>query len=818
MVLVGSLAATARSQDDAGGGEVQLSIVSFGVGGLSREGEWTGVQVQMQDLGTSGRDVVLRIEIKDEDGDLTQYDRVVTANPGALQSFWLYCWLPYRSIGAQYELKAFEAIDTGNDEVGQFGFRAGRLLGTIPIYNPQTQPPTLALTAVVGEHQLGLDQYGYTTSGRDWMLFGHELMRTSPGLGVDNLPDRWQGLVGFDSMVWSTATRAQFDPGRLTPEKARAIRTWVERGGHLVVVLQSSGDPWYLGNHPLRSILPEIKPPQRHEGVSLEPYRTLLTESDRVQLPDNAVVYSFEPLDGGAQRDATPVLNGPDGACVVIRRLVGSGMVTVVGLPLNHGELRRVGLPDPEAFWHRVLGLRGDILRPDQMSDQQKSDVGNRIGLSFDDGLSGSISKTGTAVQGVMFGIVVFVLYWLVAGPVGFAMLRAKKLKQHAWVAFVASIAAFTAIAWLGATALRPKSVNISHLTLLEQVHGQDTQRARTWFSAMLPTYGTAVVSMVDPELDRGFGGAESSDLIIPWANPDASGVLTTGFPDNSGYRVESKNPSAVRVPTRATIKSFYAEWSGAPGWSMPAPVGTPGDLEEPELSVSGLVVSGQVAHNLPGALTDVRVFVISREAPINRPGQNLGRRMIAQASVYAPDFGPDGWKPGTTVDMEDITRVGGAGRAALRGDYFSNAVRLGVDTSGLTGSKGSLVDRLIAGMFISQFEPPRFGAATSDPVGTRLARRRALHGWDMGRWFTQPTLIIVGVLQIDGADADPDAMPEPVWINSRRVPASGTTIVTWVYPFEASPPTYLGDIGSDPGEDTPQGAEPLDSAGEGGE
>lgn len=809
MLTLGFLALPLQAQidpDSVAQGEVQLSVNVFGVGGMAREGEWAGVQVQMLDMGSSGRDVLLRIAITDEDGDQTQYDRVVTANPGALQSFWLYVWVPYRSMGSEFELKAFEAIDTGDDEVGQFGFRAGRLLGQVPIYNPQIQAATVGLTAIVGTNQLSLDQYGYTVGGRLWMLFGHELMRTSAGLSVDSLPDRWHGLLAFDTIVWSTSTTASNDPGRLTPEKARAIRAWVERGGHLVIVLQSSGDPWYLGSHPLRSLLPEIKTPERQEAVSLEPYRTLLTESEDVALPKDAVVYTFEPADDASPQSAIPVLNNPDGQCVVVRKLLGSGMVTVVGLPLNHGQLRRVSLPDPESFWHRVLGMRGEVIRPDMLTEMQNSDVGNRMPVSFDHELSGAIAKTGTAVQGVLFGIVVFVLYWLVAGPLGYALLRARKKKQHAWMAFVASTGAFTALAWIGATALRPKRVNISHLTLLEQVHGQDTQRARSWMSIMLPSYGDAVISATDPQEAQGFGAQESTNLIVPWWNLDSSAVLSKGFPDNSGYRVEARSPSAVRVPTRATVKSFYSETAGPTGWAMPDLLGEPGALKEPKLSVEGLVVSGKIAHDLPGALTDVRVIVVSREVPIVRPGQSLGRRMIAQATVYAPDFGEGGWAPGQTLDMEQITRVGGSDRRALRTDYFTTAVRYGVDQSTIERSRGSLIDRLIAGRFISQLEPPRFDTTQTDPVGNRAAQRRALHGWDLGRWFTQPSLIIMGVVDVEAQDQNPGAMPAPVWVNGRIPPASGKTIVTWVYPFDPAPPTFLGvSTGDD---------EPVDPAG----
>ncbi len=811
LVVALLLQAPALAQEDTRsqgqGNEVELSVVSFGIGGLAREGDWTGVQVQMQDLGSSSRDIVLRLEIPDEDGDQTQYDRVVTANPGVVQSFWIYCWLPYQSTGSEYVLKAFEAIDDGGSgNLGEIGFRAGRLLGSYPIYNPQIQSARVGLIGVLGSNQLGLDQYGFTVNNNPWMLFSHELQRTSSGLSIDNLPDRWQGLLSLDTLVWSTSTTAAYDPGRLTPEKARAIREWVQRGGHLVIVLQSSGDPWYLGSHPLRSLLPVIKAPRRNEGVSLEPYRALLTESESVELPTNAVVYSFEPTEDGSKSDAMPVLVGPDDETVVIRRVLGSGMVTVVGLPLNHGQLRRVGLPEPEPFWHRVLGLRGNVLRPDQITDQQKADAASRALLLFDDGVSDSISKTGTAVQGVFFGIVVFFLYWMFAGPLGYAMLKRKKMNQHAWMAFVACIFGFAAIAWIGATALRPKRATISHLSLVEQVHGQDTQRVRTWFSAMLPTYGQATVSVQDPGQSTGFAAQESTDLLIPWGSPDITGVLGGSFPDNSGYRVQSRSPAALTVPTRATVKSFYSEWSGDANWTMPYVVGELGSVGEAQLSLDGSVVSGQIAHNLPGVLRDVKVFVIYRETPINRVGQNLDRRMIAQTAVYAPNFGTDGWAPGQSIELSDITSLAAADRQARQSNYFETAVRFGVDRSGILGSRGTLTDRLVAGMFISQLEPPRFGASSSDPVGERLAGRRLLHGWDLGRWFTQPALIVTGVLEIDPDNADPDAMPSPVWIDGRRVPSSGTTVVTWVYPFDPAPPVFLSfdrpDDGNQPATD----------------
>ncbi len=803
MLLFGFCLSPALAQDETlPQGRIQLSVVSFGVGGLARAGDWAGIQIQVLDQGSSGGDVILRLAFRDEDGDETQYDRVITTNPGSLQSFWLYAWIPYRGADLEYELRAYEAIDTGNTQVGQLGFRAGKLLGTQPIYNPQIQPPTVVLAGVVGNNQLGMDQYGFVVNNRLARPYSHELIRTSPGLGVDNLPDRWQGLVSMDTLVWSNTETAASSPGRLSPEKARAIRTWVERGGHLVLVLPSSGDPWYSGAHPLRSILPEIATPTRREGVDLESYRSLLTESKTIALPDNAVVYAFEPLDSSASvepdTDAIPVLNAPNGDCVVIRRLIGSGMVTVVGLPLNHGQLRRVGLPEGEAFWHRVLGQRGDIVRPAMMSDNDKNAINNRSLVVFDQGVSGEISKTGQAVQGIFFGIVVFALYWLIAGPVGYGLLKAKKLKQHAWVAFIATTGVFTALAWLGATTMRPKTTDITHLSFLEQVHGQATQRSRSWMSVMLPSYGTAVLSLDDPESISGFGAQESSNLLSPWSSPDTLNALTKGFPDNSGYRVESKNPNAIRVPTRATVKVFMSQWAGDARWSMPTPVGTPGDLNAPRLTIDGTVVSGQLVHNLPGPLKDVTVFVLAGEVPVLTPGGNIGRRSLTRTAVLSPNFGTAGWGPQEAIDLESITKISAETRNTRNMNYFESAIRYGVPQSGLGSSSGSVNDRLIASRFLSQLEPPRFNNSANDTVGDRLAQKKMLHGWDLGKWFTEPTLIIMGVVDIPKGDASTDGMPSPMWVNDRPVPASGKTIVTWIYPFEGLPPEFLGDTISD--------------------
>ena len=777
--------------DTQGTGEVQLSILNLGVGGMIRSGDWAGIQVQMLDQGSSPREVILRVTIRDTDGDDAQYDRVVSANPGLPQSFWLYCWVPFQFGQASFEIHAFEAVESGSAESGQLGYRAGRLLGVDSRYNPMMQEPWIGLAGMVGTRQLGIDQYGTTIDSATWQLLGHELLRVAPGLTTTSLPDRWQGLVPFDALIWGSSTLRDHDPSTLSPERARAIRYWVQQGGHLVVVMPPSDDPWFSGGHPLRDLLPEIERPTRHDGVDYESIRQLITESKDMPLPKNGTFTTFAPADDAQPNTAIPVIKTRDGEVIAIRRIVGSGMVTVIGIDFGNGELRRLGLPDPEAFWHRILGMRGDIQRPNEMSEQLLSDVRSRNVLEFDSNISGEIAKTGRAIQGVFFGLIVFLLYWIVAGPGGFAVLKKYKKSQHAWVGFVVMISLFTAMSWIGASLLRPKQVNSTHLTLFEQVYGQPTSRARSWMSVMLPSYGQSEVSLRD-RADTAPTSNRMANLLTPWQPSTSSASIVSGFPDNTGYRIESRSPESIRVPTRATVKDFRADWGGVSDWSMPHPVIDTAAFQESTLELVGSEVHGEIEHALPGELTDLIFVIVSQQTPIRSVGQGLGNSMIARVTTWSPMVPGGGWGPGEVLNLLDYTRITEANRNTGKADFFTTAIQSGVDSLSIQGPKGNLMDRLIAARMISQFQPPRFGVLT-DPVGNKLARRRQLHGWDLGKWFTEPCLIVMGVLEVDAKNASAKGSPVPLFVDGKPVPASGKTLVTWIYPFPADPPRYAG-------------------------
>lgn len=801
-----SLVTPAAAQLAQTGDEIQVSVANYGLGGAARAGDWAGIQVNIVDSAPAQRDIILRMVVKDPDGDRAQYDRVVTANPGLEQSFWLYARLPFGAADDPPSVLAFEAIES--DAPGT-PYRAGRLLGR---YDPQLgsglriEPANIAIIGLVGPYPAGLEQYTYATRSTVSALpFGHELTRLVTGLDMLRLPDRWQGLEAADILVWSESTTRQTEPSALTPEKARALRTWVERGGQLVIFLPPAGDPWFGAAHPLTDLLPEIDRPERRAGYNLDRIRPLLTEAADAPLPNNAVLHTFTPAPGADPLDARPVLTTPEGDAIVIERIVGAGTVTVVGLDLTSGPLRRYNLPDAESFWHRVLGRRGDIKRPDEITEQERSDTGSRTVIDFDHDISSQIDSTGRAVQGILFGLVVFITYWLIAGPLGYMILRKRGQHQHAWVAFVACTGLFTALAWAGATALRPKRVTMTHLTMVDIVQGQPTVRARTWASVMLPSYGQSTVSLAPTPEDANAQRQRSNDLLAPWEPPGNALGWNKGFPDNTGYTIDARQPDSLTVPTRATVKQFRADLAGESSWGFPELARTPGDLNDPEITIQGAVLSGTLVHNLPAPVRDIRVIIAQGQTPIRAPGIALGGQAIARTLVLRPSLPGNAWEPGQPLELGAITTPQ-AIQDSARFDFFRGAIRDGLNPAAINPNAGKpLPDRLVSARFISQFGPPDY-RDDRDTVGNRVGRRFSTHGWDLGRWLTSPCVIVIGFVEIERRDASPEGAPFPLYVDDRPAPASGLTMVTWIYPLPASPPAWPGqeDQPTDPNQDAP--------------
>ncbi|MCX5690248.1 MAG: hypothetical protein NTV94_10790, partial [Planctomycetota bacterium] len=754
---------------EGGTGEVQIELERFGTGNQARVGSWCGIRLKLTDSAPKQRELIVRLRSVDSDGDKPVSQVGLTSNPGLGQQIWLYTRLPHPLLAnpSMLSVGVYEALETNSvGEPGTPGYRAGVLLASLTL-TPKggaVIEPTVGLIGVIGARGLGLQQYADRAGiSNPWHKIANEVTEITTGITPEDVPDRWIGLSQFEAIVW-----ADGDPAKLRGDRARAMRDYIMQGGHLIIVLPPVGQTWTnQSSNELHDIMPAVTVTTQ-EKVEFEGYRPLLTSSNSTSFPKTSTVQNFQPIDGTLASEAASILDGPDGKSVAIRREVGAGAVTFVGLDLNQTALSQFKMIDAEVFWHRILGRRGNLLEPEADpstiggSKLNLSATANRRDVRFDAGISYFIGKSGSSATGVLAGFIVFALYWAIAGPVGFAILKRRGLSHHAWPLFIGCSIVFTGFAWGGAWILRPKQIEATHLTILDHVYGQPTQRARMWASVLLPTYGTASIGVGDPaDLREQSALRRSLNTIAPWESPSDTGIAFGGFPDARDYALDARTPDVIRVPTRQTVKQVEVQWAGGPRWEMPLPlaeegktgVGTLAINERAWLDQAMPLVSGSLVHKLPGPLTDITVIVVRRQSALPFPmrrSTTLPDRSplicVAEAYRFA-----DPWEPGTALSLDTVTRPR-SGPERLRtefGSYLDSLIPSSVltglvdkDETGFTNSAAALT---AIGLF--PLLPTPNHNSPSFTVSIPAPQRADTHCLDLGRWFTRPCVIIIGLV-----------------------------------------------------------------------
>lgn len=761
------------------GDSVSISAMPFGAGGVVRQGEWAGIRVILSDSGTRPRDTAVRFHMRDDDGDTLLAERRVVLNPGVSVGAWLYVRMPWRlSSQSFFTVTVNELTESGDDAPPTIG----RQLGATRVTPQQVVEPDVDLIGVIGRRPLGLPQYRNANpkNPANRLDISHEDIEIVRNLDPETMPDYWEGLAQFSTLVWEESAKPSDLRGELTPE---AIRDWVRRGGHLVVAVPPVGGEWFAGENPLSDILPRVRV-SRKEGVSLEAYRRLLMgpELDTIELPSDTTLHVFEIPDDASPDEAAGIIEGPHGV-VVARRIYGTGMVTLIGIDIGNRALERVSLPRADRFWNRILGKRYETptLEAVESIGDTKFSATHMPGSQHyaDQYINLEIAKSTAAGIGLLLALIVFIVYWVVAGPGGFGLLRMRGLERHSWVWFGASIGVFAAIAWMGANAIRDTKVSGKHLSFLDHVYGQPAQHAITWASVLLPSYGSETLLLNTPEM------AGTRQSVAVWSDSNGE-TAAMSFPDARRYVVDVRDPQTITVPSRATIKQFELDWSGPRRWGTPIP--EPG--WEPRLERVG--ASGKLRHDLPAPLEGVTILLCRGQL---EPDRLANEQAPLLSAIYSEDLA-DAWEPGVELDIQSVFANGE--RSADENLLRRLLPSARTDLARLTASPTSLqprdamldYERLA---LYSLLPPPRYGDITTfnrrPPV-----RRREAHNSDLGKWFTQPCLVIIG--HIDTTDS-----PTPLAIRRgdrwQPIPMEGRTVVRWIYLLEPRPVMFRYDPSS---------------------
>ena len=732
-----------------------------GVDGLSRAGEWTPLRVRLTNQTSDYREVVLRWPLPDADGDIARYERPVALSPLATMDVWTYGVLPGAAqSSATYPLRV---IDNPS----------GALLDATRVSPDAMAAPDQPVIGVLSGSKLGL-------SFVEQPAPRHEAVRLHTGLELRRLPDRWQGLGLFQALIWTTQGGLP-TAGGVSGDTLEALERWIERGGHFVLMWPATGREWF--DTPIGDLLPFSRdgilrvnggapawlgriPPQRSAEIPYHTFRIDPRRGGSVLLTDN-----------DDRRSSA-------GRPVVVTRRHGRGRITVIGIDWSQPALRAMGVPNGRTTpWHDVFGWNAPAMTDGYI--RSEIDSGSMVNPNnrppprdVSDVLARRTAGAMREAAGpVLLGaVVLFVLYWLIAGPILDSALGKRGLARHRWPVFTAVALAFTGICWGGAYLVRPATLRVSHFTVLDV----DVAKGRTWarsnVTAFVPRFGRAELAIA-PGREAGV----NDNLLNFAANPLAT--TSGGFPDTQTYTVNAARPASANVPVRSTTKSLTSRFAGpllAPSVVEAEPYGVEWSVPRGELTLSeSRWPQGELQHNLPAPLREVKV-------------------------IYCPGDGQtpwiwgitDAWHPGSVLRVEEPRRADRLVRKPPNGIYTASrtlnregylgkllATRiggmptLGVAPRAAAMSDGRVIEQVEMLSFFDLLPPPNF-RDTDDYRGVGVVRRPRGRSLDLSHLTATRCVIVMGHL--------PDSpLPLPLTVGDREPPARGWTTVRCVFELQ---------------------------------
>jgi len=799
--LLAALATTAQTSamQPAVDADVEIEVEQFGVGNAYRPGAITGMRLVLTSSLDEPTPVWVQWEVPNAEGDVAEYGRSVVLNPGSRELLWLYAPLsPHTMDNTRWTVRVFEERDG----------RRRRELGGDPRISPARSGAArveldTGMIAVVGRARMRLEDYSNTWNKRTNPPGAHESTRIVSGIAPHALPDRWEGLSAFEAVVWSDALSQL-----LRNDTASALREYIRRGGHLVIILPETGISWELGSiadNLLEDLLVRQKP-RKDESVMLSELMPLLSKSRLPPVRDfemslrvfKDIAGRFDAIDNRYE----PLMALGDGRVIAVQRLVDFGRITIIGIDLTSQRLASMRLPQADAFWNRILGRRDDTPQPNELLIMEETDPrmltrGTANEVTIGDGrlLDEYINKSGQAARGLMSAVLLFIAYFVVAGPGGFFFLKQKRMSRHSWLVFAATAGVFTAVAWGGVRLLRQADTEFRHVTFLDHVVRPGTslgsephyQRAVSWGSLYLPNYGSVDVSI---ESDPGESG---ENLLFTWEAPPPD--QPDRFPNVDRYVIDvGRSPADYTLPVRATATQLYVNWLGAldPDWGGTLRV----DQDDP-IRVTGVPgttarLSGTLINDLPGELRDVCVIWVSNTRHRQReylweddelswvPPSRSGE-MLNTGHMWASDAGAPPWYPDTTLSLADFVPDG---QTILERNidkkYIEPEEGDGFNIAGMgqpEWHKGKLHDYMEMLSIYHQLAPPRYIREDDKDPETAVITRRLTRELDLSAWFTRPCLIIIGYL-------DASETPVPLLVDGETPRSEGLTVVRWIYPL----------------------------------
>lgn len=740
-----------------------------GLSGYVRPGGWVPLRVSIDNPTADDLDLLCRWVVTDEDGDLVAAQRRVAVNAQRTEHAWLYAPVPYGTSPSQtWTVRLVDAP-------------TGRAIASLDVRPAQDRwvRASAGMIAVTSNADLGLNDYARHNTQ-------HERLYLARGAAMADLPDRWYGMASLSAIIWTDDTGG--DPaGPDTPSAVfAAVREWVLRGGHLVIVMPTVGQSWTQS--PLADLLPFAPDGVRRVQGPI-PAKLGVRPAEVKAVP----MYVF---DTAGHPDSTVLLRNSRDQAVVVAARRGFGTVTVIGLDLTHSVYRDAQLPNGKhRLWNDIFRWTPPVYTTRQVDTLVGKDLERTPrmrpardlpGRELAQFIPGRIAMQGT-VATVLLGAIALLLLYVAAAGVSFVFARRRGVLHHAWLAFVSVVAVFSVAAWGGAWLAKPTTLSATHLSVMDIDGNAGVAHTRSWLSLFVPRFGSAEVAVASPTVP-----AMNLRVHNTLSSPGVSATnLETGFLDPQTYTLDADEPDRVDVPLRATTKRFFVDAVSPDSIRARPATGDgeawlgPASFEVVEPFAHNLVagqLTGKLRHHLPGPLRDVLIVYCPGEGTQH---ETL-RPLVWRYGTEKPGGSPKPWNPGETLELAGqpasasflftgVAPVPGTKRNWKAQGWLGALMEAqgGVVTGGLGVSTDVIVREMEMLSFFDALPAPDF---TSDSLRAPAALRRSVgRSLDLSAMLNGPRLIILGHLE----DAP---LPADFTVDGKRPDSAGWLTVRYIY------------------------------------
>ena len=415
---------------------IEMSV-EVGFNSFFRPDEWTPVRIELLNNGES---VTGRLVIRPETSGTVvgnAFSTAIELPSGSEKSALLNIQARTFPDRIRVELIDEDGLVRKSQEANLINLAAQDQLYAV-VTGPNTAPPSLS-----GAH-IG----GYEAEQAIWT--------------AANIPDQAQSLESLDMMLL-----INFDSERLSSGQRRAVRQWVEGGGHLII----AGGPSALNT---ATAFADLMPMALDDSQAIEDLSALARYSgdNRARLNQRTIIAS-----GSVENDAE-VLVEQDGRPLLVRRYRAAGLVDFLTADPTLEPL--VSWEGLNGLWIKLLATRAPHPTWREGFTQPTR------------GAEAVANLPGVDLLPPMQTLCLFLfLYIVLIGPFNYFVLSRLRRTGWGWFTIPMVIIGFTGVAWTVGFNLRGTEIIVSRLTVVESFSDSDEAQMNQFVGLLSPRRAT---------------------------------------------------------------------------------------------------------------------------------------------------------------------------------------------------------------------------------------------------------------------------------------------------------------------------------------